>query len=352
MTVFTPTPAPPVAQLVVSTGEVAVRPAVGDAWDAVQPLETEPVSCWSGTAVRTERGVRCEFQTKQGCVVRLNDSSEVVFESATRLQLKQGQVWCSAPPGVVMEVAAAPADPAAAKPRSAWRFHCPDAGSLTSTIQPGGEVRLTAALGAVEVHCGMESRRVPSGQTVKLASEGFAAQPEYDDALLAAAWMDPLLVRKGPTNPELVSRVNGLLAQIGRAKSSYLYEQELRALGEHCVLPLLRFVQTPMASDEQGQRRMAMRIVADLAPSWAVGDLIPLLADNDDEVRFEAAAALRRLTGHDQGREPKAWRGSWTDCTPTYSAWQTWWRDNQARYPAPEFAKDLPLPAPRSFKKS
>src|SRR5205814_10199592 len=57
--------------------------------------------------------------------------------------------------------------------------------------------------------------------------------------------------------------------------------------------------------------------------SWAVGDLIPLLADGDEEVRYQAAAALRRLTGHSHGREPEAWRKPWADCTPTFASWQS-----------------------------
>jgi hypothetical protein len=73
------------------------------------------------------------------------------------------------------------------------------------------------------------------------------------------------------------------------------------------------------------------------------------LADSDTEIRFEAAVALRRLTGESHGREPSAWRNAWTDCTPTYSAWQSWWEGNQGRYPTPEYAKMF---APPPLKKS
>jgi hypothetical protein len=97
---------------------------------------------------------------------------------------------------------------------------------------------------------------------------------------------------------------------------------------------------------------MAMRIVADLAPSWAVGDLIPLLSDSDEEIRYQSAAALRRLTGQSQGREPGAWRKPWADCTPTFASWQTWWQNNRQRYPIPEFTKSVPIAKPMDTKKS
>jgi hypothetical protein len=71
--------------------------------------------------------------------------------------------------------------------------------------------------------------------------------------------------------------------------------------------------------------------------------LIPLLADADADVRFLSAAALRRLTGQSHGREPEAWRNPWTDCTPTFASWQTWWENNRLRYPSPDFLKDVPV---------
>jgi hypothetical protein len=68
------------------------------------------------------------------------------------------------------------------------------------------------------------------------------------------------------------------------------------------------------------------------------------LDDDDAEVRFQTAAALRRLTGQDHGRPPEGWRSSLADCRPTVAIWQTWWRSNERRYPMPEFAKDVPVP--------
>jgi hypothetical protein len=341
---------PPVARLVVATGDVTMRPAPEADWSAVSPSPSSAVPCQPGTTLRTQPGVRCEMQTAEGCVIRMNDDSELTVRSARSLELHKGQVWCSAPDDVAMEVStsvpaedSAPCTKNAAPPvERSWTFRCPSNASLISAVGEKGDVRLTAARGEVEVRAGEASRRLPPGQTVSIRDGQFAQLPHHEDALLAATWIDALLVKKGHADPELLARVNGLLAQIGQAKASFLYEQELRGLGEHCVLPLLRYVQSSPSADEREQRHKAMRIVADLAPSWTVGDLIGLLDDDDDEVRFQAAAALRRLTGQSHGREPQAWKSPRTDCTPTVAIWQTWWTKNRIRYPVPEFTKEVP----------
>jgi|GEM_PF-1610985 len=332
-----------VARLVVATGDVSIRTSPKGAWTSFSALA--PFTCPSGASVRTEPGVRCELQTANGSVVRMNDNSQVTVVSPSKLELDRGQVWCFAPEDKPMVVSSPAPAPAALEPTS-WSFGCRSDASLVSSVDGKGQIRLTAARGPVEVHSGGSRQNVPPGKTVTLAGGEFAEVPHHEDALLAARWIDSLLVRKSPADPELLARVDSLLAQIGEAKASYLYEQELRALGEHCVLPLLRYVQSPGSADATRQRHKAMRIASDLAPLWAVGELIPLLADRDGDVRFEAAGALRRLTGESQGREPADWRSPWENCTPTFTAWQSWWKANEQRYPTPEFAKAIGTPAP------
>jgi hypothetical protein len=341
----------PIARLVVATGDVSIRSAPHDDWSAASC--SSGASCANGATVRTEPGVRCELRTADECVIRMNDDSELTLRSPRSLELHKGQVWCSAPEDVAMEVyTSVPADsspcgrgaPAVKVPENlSWSFTCPSNASLISAVTGRGDIRLTAAHGEVQLRAGDAKRRLPRGDTVTIQGGEFKLLPHQEDALLAATWIDALLVKKGHADPELEVRVNGLLAAIGHAKASMLYEQELRGLGEHCVLPLLRYVQSDVKPEERSQRQMAMRIVADLAPAWAVGDLIPLLADGDAEVRFHAAAALRRLTGHDHGREPRSWRNPWTDCTPTFAAWKVWWQANAWRYPTPDFVKAVPV---------
>jgi hypothetical protein len=139
-------------------------------------------------------------------------------------------------------------------------------------------------------------------------------------------------VRKGKSDAELSRRIDAMLSQVGRSKVTWLYEQEIRGLGEHAVLPLLRFVQSPQSKAEPERRQTAMRLVSDLAPSWAVPELIGLLADDDAETRFFAATALQRLTGLDQGRPPSQWREDPEKCAAALELWQQWLTSKRDQY--------------------
>jgi hypothetical protein len=338
----TPAPKPlPVAQLVLSTGEVEVRAARAADWSKITAT---PFGCNPGAAVRTPAGGLCEFQTSEGCVIRLNNESEITFRSADVVSLKKGELWCSVPQDAALEVVAdeaqhSNAPPAigesadASDPTVLPTFMCPSGSSLLTSCE-NGVVSATPAAGGVAVETASGRRELKAGQAVRIVAGKSVERMDSDDPLLEARWMQPLLVRKGHDDSELARRVNDLLARVGRAKVSYLYEQEIRGLGEYCVLPLLRYVQSDQSRSDPGQRIQAMRIVADLAPAWAVRDLIDLLGDPEADVRFHAAAALKRLTAQTQGREPDAWRADPAECAETRARWLTWWEQNAARYPA------------------
>jgi HEAT repeat protein len=82
------------------------------------------------------------------------------------------------------------------------------------------------------------------------------------------------------------------------------------------------------------KRREAARIVADVATSWAIPELINLLNDPDGDVRYAAAQALQRLTGQSLNRRPEQWRDQeYMTCVPTIQTWHSWWEKNKTRYP-------------------
>ncbi len=120
---------------------------------------------------------------------------------------------------------------------------------------------------------------------------------------------------------------------MGAAKGEFMDEHDIRALGDHCVLPLTRYIQSDRSQRDANKRRMAARIVADLAQPWSIGDLIQLLQDKDPEVRYQAALGLKRLTKQTFDREPAAWRQPWSSCAATYKEWQDWWQQNKQHYP-------------------
>jgi HEAT repeat protein len=151
------------------------------------------------------------------------------------------------------------------------------------------------------------------------------------DPLLATRWIHPLLIQKGAQDPELKNRVDAMLARIGQTKLSSLYESEIRSLGAYCVLPLIRYLESPQSQADPARRQTAARIIADLATTWAIGDLIGLLKSEDGIVRRHAAAALQRLTEETHGTTPEQWQENLHP--ETLEAWKAWWSENHRLYP-------------------
>ena len=119
-------------------------------------------------------------------------------------------------------------------------------------------------------------------------------------------------------------RVNEMLAMLGRTKMAHLYEYEMRSLGDHCVLPLTRFVQSPQSNDDIYRRREAARIASDLASPAYIPAMIELLDDADPDVRVVAARALLRLTGSTRGFDEAYWRAA--DLEAGRASWRAWSR--------------------------
>lgn len=194
------------------------------------------------------------------------------------------------------------------------------------------ETVLTVIEGTALLRCSGAECTVGPSERVRIVEGKIAAQEPINDVTEATRWVVDLLALKGPDNPELAERLNGLLAQIGLAKASYLYEDEIRRLGESAVLPLLRFLQSQ--NGDEPRRAVAARIVADMAPPRLIPDLIDLLADTNGEVRSAAARALERLTGRDQEFSVEEWRSQPpAACEEARTRWQIWWEQNRHRYP-------------------
>jgi hypothetical protein len=143
--------------------------------------------------------------------------------------------------------------------------------------------------------------------------------------------LDPPVAQFAPAtgtveDPELAERLNDLLAQVGRAEMSRLYEDEIRRVGSRAGLPLLRYVESPRSQSDTASRHAAARIAGDLADKRVLGDLVALLGDDDPEVRFHAARALHRVSGTDRGHPPEAWKDDPLSCQSTREAWQEWWQ--------------------------
>ncbi|HXE56220.1 MAG TPA: FecR domain-containing protein, partial [Tepidisphaeraceae bacterium] len=270
----------------------------------------------------TGPGVRCEFAMDDGSEIRLNENSELQLTEPRELDLASGQVFS------VVAKRQAPFELAVAGARVialGTRFDVQCRGEQVVLAVLDGSTKLT--------HPGID-QVVQRGQVVTM-TKGHVTQLQGPQALdQATRWVTDILVLKGRDNPELNARIDDLFAQIGEGKMAFLRENELKALGDRCVIPLVRYLQSPRSSGQTFKRQEAARIVGDVAQPWCIPDLIQLLQDSDGEVRASAAGALFRLTSLNQNRSTKQWRQEPAEAgRAAIQAWQEWWRGNRYRYP-------------------
>jgi hypothetical protein len=312
-----PTPEP-IARLAASTGPVEMRP-----WKQAEFFRC-PTHAPIGkdSIVRTGPSARCEIALEDGNSVRLDSDTEVTLHGADMVEVSRGRLWSASQAG--REGVAVQTSGGKVVPKAAAEF--------ALTCEPQG-ARLTVVDGEVEVETSGGSVAVRAGKKVRIVDGKVEDDPAWRDALLDTAWVNSVLALRSSEHPELVARVSRLLANVGAAKLSLLYEDELRRLGDDGVPPLLAYLDSTKTTPEIAQRAAAARIVADVAEARWIQELIGLLTDGNAEVRYHAARALERLTGRDQGLEAGAWKTqSLESCEGAQRKWVDWWGANRERY--------------------
>jgi ferric-dicitrate binding protein FerR (iron transport regulator) len=307
----------PVAYLTVATGPVDVAP----------PNQRLMFTCPTGGPIEPGADVctgpqsRCELSTTDGSAVRLDRSTKVKFNEPRAISLEQGELWSCVSRGK---------EPFAVKSPQA-----------TVTSNDGkfdlqckeDETLLRVAEGTAHVRAAGGEKTVSAGCQIVVRNGTPSDQQAIQNLIFTTRWLHDILALKGADNPELQERFQAMFAEIGAAKLGYLYEQEIRAMGDASVLPLVYFLKRSTHDADQARRVIAARLLADLAPPRTIPELIPLLSDENGQVRFFIAQALTRLTGETQGRTPEAWRSDpLPTCQPTYRDWQTWWQEKKNRY--------------------
>jgi hypothetical protein len=309
--------APVIGHLDIATGPVEIRSTDGE-WQRM----LTGAAVMRSSRVRTGAGVRCEFALDDGSQVRLNENSELQLDDSRRVNLANGQVFSvvakqSSP--FELNVAGAKLTAVGTK----FDVQCHTDHVVLAVVD--GQMRLSGQ-GTAQI--------VDQGQVVNFAN-GRVTRVEGAQALdQATRWITDILVLKGRDDPELNARIDDLFAQIGEDKMAFLRENELKALGDRCVVPLSRYLQSPRSNGQLFKREEAARILSDVAQPWCIPDLIQLLQDGDGEVRASAARALLRLTNQTQNRSVTQWHDEPAESgQAAYQAWQEWWRRNHDRYP-------------------
>jgi len=276
--------------------------------------------------------VRCEFRMADGSEVRLNADSEVTLRSPRRVDVVGGQVFSSVrhrdDPADAFIVMAEPAGATLTALGTAFDVACAP-GSKAAT--------LTVVEGSVKC-AGREGESVvKGGEAISVADGRLEDKRQVESLMRATQWVDEILVMKGRDNAELAKRIDDIFAQLGHDKMWYMNAQEVRRLGDHCVVPLTRYIQSERSQrseDDRMKRKEAARIVADVSTTASIPELINLLADNDGDVRYAAAKALQRLTGNTQDFAAEQWRDqNLLTCAPTVGKWHAWWERNKGRFP-------------------
>ncbi len=281
----------------------------------------------AGCKVRTKADLCCEIRTGDDSEIRLNGGTEVCFQSTRHLELASGQMMAHVakrPTPFQVNVAATIVTAVGTE----FDITCRPAETTLLVLEGSTSV---AGKGPNQIVLSGELAKIVNGQI----TEKNAAGPLL--LLLTTRWVNEILVLKGRDNPELARRIDDILAQIGQLKGSFMDEQEIRGLGDRCLLPLSRYLQSPRCEGEsqRGRRQMAARILSDMALPWAIPELIELLDKDDPEVRFQAAKGLQRLTSVNMGHPPEEWRRNSREIMlPAIKSWQQWWRQNQYRCPA------------------
>lgn len=323
------------ARIVQAIGPVSVRTDGAQDWQMVSLQDLPSFACPADSGIKTPAGSLCELATTSGGRIRLNEATEIAIHSDSDVEFVKGQLWCRAPSAGTLNVIAPGSTETVAVDRTPgrkeliWQFSCPSDGSCFASVPESEPITVIAAKGAIDVTVKGAVHKIPAGATCRLTEDEVAIEQSPDQLLLAERWMQPLLALNGHGDPELERRVNALLSRLGAAKVSFLYEQDLRNLGEFGALPLLRFVQSEQSRGQHSKRRTAMRILKDVAPVWMLPELIELLDDVDPKVRSHAAQSLARLTGETQGIDFAEWEQGpevWTDGV---TAWKQWWIEHR-----------------------
>ncbi|MBI4583168.1 MAG: FecR domain-containing protein [Planctomycetes bacterium] len=312
-------PAAPAARLDLAAGPVELLPPGEAAWRPIVVTGAIP----AGSRLRTEAKARGEIALADGSQVRLDHDTEIRLSEERRLELLRGRIWSAAKGKAPFAVEV---------PAAAMSLEAPEA--QIDVLAEADRATVRVLEGAAVVKGQEREQAVPRGSTATVAAGRIREVKKEYDLVRQINWIHEILILKGGQNEELARRIDDLFAQIGQTKMELLYEQDIRALGDHCVIPLIRYVQSERSKGDEEKRVKAAGIVSDLAQPEHLADLLRLLADASAEVRYYAARALRRLTGHSLGRAQEDWRRlQGRNLDEALREWQRWWEKNQDGYP-------------------
>ena len=273
------------ATIVRGTGDVEILPLEADAWETLSC--EQPRGLRNGTRVRTSSDSLCEIETPNRARIRVDKNAELLVRDASQIEVRGGQVWCETSANGPLWLKATDSLP--------LTFACPSSSEVQVTISERGAECTSLGEQDAQLTVGAVERQLPRGEkclvdsdrNIKREAAGFPA---------AKAWQLPLLaLDENRRSAELTSILTPMLAEMGRTKVAYIYEQQIRALGPVGAIPLLAFVVDGASASQPDLRRTAIRIASGQADSTAIELLEKLVDDDDSYVSATAAKTLARV---------------------------------------------------------
>ena len=272
------------------------------------------------TTLRTTSGAKGEIHLAGRGLLRINESTEVAFSSEREIALKSGEAWLHYQRSEVdtSEYSIATRDGLIALTGTEVNIEVDSQFTTLAVLQGSAHMKNQQGKKA-EVKAGQACRMNPN----KLHRPYYLGTLER-----GTRWMLELVRSRGDYDSNTKEQVNRWLSMLGEAKAHYLAEAKIKSYGQACVIPLVKYMETPSCANNPATRKKTIKILRDVGDWYAVDTFINLLKDPDPQIRTWAAQGLHRVTGQTMGYSEGFWRGV-GDKKAALKHWEDWWKANQ-----------------------
>ncbi len=280
------------ARLVRATGPIqAMAPGDKD-WKEIAPSSGEAFAL--GSRLKTQPGVRCEVQTTNKGLIRLNESAEVVLSKPNHVELVTGQMWYLGEESTQIDVKWLEGG---VNSPTMMTFQCPSDTEIQ--CRTAGQTISCSSLSPSNAEAtmivGLQSCSVSAGETLSIDGASNISRSRDNVPLHAKIWQLPLLAIEAVNDSELIVLLDRILAPIGMSKATHWNEEQIRSLGPSGAIPLLAYVAAKSTPEDLHLRRNAIRLASDLADERCVRFLKQLSQDPDDYIASMARTTLGRI---------------------------------------------------------
>jgi hypothetical protein len=305
----------PVGRLAFGTGPIELLRPGRPEWAKLDQGGQIP----RGGSVRTGADQVCEIELPDGSQIRLNGLTEVQITDGRTVHLVRGELWGI--PSRLDEPFEVYSLGQKITPSSPHINVAHDVSCLSTGPQAGAPFPVTVV-----------TPSVPGDETVQIVSGRLRGTARLKDVVTQTRWMHPILAAKDQ-DPELARRVQYMFEKLATVDEADGYEQEIRALGNQCIDPLMNIVQSPGPNTDSVGRERAARILSELSGPSRIPMLIKLLGDRSPQVCSFAERALVRITGRTRDNVSSSVVGPGeTTCGNPRGDWQAWWDENKHHY--------------------